>query len=254
MQWYRTGMRVLVLSCLVGSLAAAVAGVPEQPSAMRSTAWLTWGNDSFSIIGNGDDGRTNRVAAAYWGADLVIALDDSMLTDRDGRGRTGRRIDDVTAVLGVPFETDELLAAGGLGYRWRGDLGGEELQNAFHGVVGSFRYHLEQEDAPGVPVAWGYARWSGESTQAVVSGLVAGDGAHAVDVVGRYVWGDEDTAGILGLGFAFRDDDSSRTAQATVRMERGAFVELGVGCRRIAWSMAVSLERFAGGGQISFGW
>lgn len=135
---------VVMALALAAPAAAEVAGTPAAPRpGPLPLVWLGWSNDAFGgeVGDNTDDFRTSaftgNLAVDRW----VLVLDHSTLTAK--QGLPPARSDEFTATLGwlaVPgsaaaAEPGPWLAIGA-GARWRGDLGGEAIQNGWHDAIG----------------------------------------------------------------------------------------------------------------------
>lgn len=137
--------------------AAGLPGLPEAPTAWTMPhCWFGHAND---LLGNGldnvDDFRTAGFSAGWRApsSPLVVAADYSILTNRGLRDpRPPGRIDELTATAGwTALERNDerralrwrVVVGGGL--RASGDLGGDEIQNAWHDVIDEPRVDLPYE-------------------------------------------------------------------------------------------------------------
>ena len=133
-------------------------GIPGPRPLGPETARLSWGNDAFGPASGAqsDDFRTNSLSFTWDAGSWFAGIDHSMLTLANPSGapvywgtpdplqfyRAGaRRMDEVTLSAGWRGRGTAGPASGwiqvGPGVRITGDLGGSDLQNSTHGLIGS---------------------------------------------------------------------------------------------------------------------
>lgn len=219
----------MIAAALLSLVVAAVPGIPEpQPGDTgEGGVLLTWGNDVFSRP-NPDDHRTNYVGLWARTCGFHFVADNAMLTDREVRTRT----DEWTATLGYQVMPELVV---GLGYRARGDGGGEFIQNMAHEVVGANKvrgYDYDPESA--AVVAYGSyiesVREGGVGYDTITSALVSTDGDLAFDQAARGVVTWRWLSLWAGSRFQWRETpDSAGPARRHVDdIERGLWVEGGI--------------------------
>jgi hypothetical protein len=223
---------------------AAVAGAPEPgPAGILPQAALNSSNDMFANgLGNGDDFRTAGLGGHLRLGGLTLAVDGSMLTDREA----GTRSDEVLAVVGLAFGRGRATTgwhAGGFvggGVRVDGDLGGEEVQNLVHRTIQADEVHLPYDGDEEVrPALTGsaVAGWLGQAGlgltgwwggQLVAAGQYAVDGEAILEAGPRLCLVGQQGAVWAGVRYRWRDGDpASLTAAATGRHEDGTWLDLG---------------------------
>lgn len=227
----------MIAAALLALAANAQPGVPElPPRAPAEAAWLTWGNDWFGVPGaRTDDHRTNEFALGLRCGAWVLDLDDSMLTlfdEGDRQRRHGVRQDELCATVGREVSTGCTV---GLGLRWRGDAGGEGLQDWWHRTLGDSTVAATYEPEEGVALV-GYGLWrhvfrgeEGFAPETLASALVTSDGEFAGDAAARLVWYTPDQIVVwAGLRYQVRAGDyATRVTDATAAYERGLCYEFG---------------------------
>ncbi len=151
--------RVLIsASAIAGLPALDLPGVPGPQPVGPERVRVDWGNDAFGPGGGGqsDDFRTNEVSAYVTWSSWFVGLDHSMLTLGNPSGAPvywgysdplqyysagARRIDEMTLSAGWRGERSAGPARGwiqaGPGVLISGDLGGKDLQNGTHGMIGN---------------------------------------------------------------------------------------------------------------------
>ncbi len=161
---------VITFVAIGSPLVAAIPGVPAppRPGPFPDLA-LTWANDAFGgeIGDNADDYRTNQITAQglidrRW----LLVIDHSILTNKaTDLGEAGRS-DELTVTAGALFEpfvapdrNNRTWIAGGIGGRFAGDLGGQEVQNLVHDAFGYNRVELPYGDDEFAGVAYATAGW-----------------------------------------------------------------------------------------------
>jgi hypothetical protein len=253
----------MIAGALLALTVAAQPGVPELPPRTDpEVAWLTWGNDWFGVPGaRTDDHRTNEFAAGLRRGLWVVALDDSMLTLFDGESdrqrRHGHRLDEATLTLGRELAGDLTV---GLGVRYRGDLGGEGVQDWWHRTLNDSTVAASY-DAGGTALL-GYGLWRHAfhpepffapellaSAVASTAGEVSGDGA------ARLVWWTVSDVTIwAGLRYRVRAGDFDGAAlEATAAYERGLCYEFGFSLgRALAFESTYSLRDRAAVGAFTY--
>jgi hypothetical protein len=250
-----TGATLLALAL------TAQPGVPEPPPRTAAeAAWLTWGNDWFGVPGERtDDHRTNEFAAGLRRNGWVVCVDNSMLTVfGDDRGRQhGRRLDEATLTVGREVCDDLTL---GVGLRYRGNLGGEGLQNWWHRTLGETTVSGEYER--GGTALVGYGLWRRVFRPAeyfcpeVLAGVLASTDAEvSADVAARLVWYTRSDVTVwAGLRYRVRSTDfGSRAVDATAAYERGPCYEFGFSLgRALAFESTYSVPNRAAVGALTF--
>jgi hypothetical protein len=224
----------MLIASLLALALTAQPGVPETPPRTDPNIWVTWGNDWFGIVGTPtDDHRTNEMSAGFRSHRLVVMVDDSMLTlfdDADVDRQHGVRMDEATITVG--YASDLGITAGG-GIRYKGDAGGEGLQNWWHGLLNDNKVHGEYESDGVVAVCYGLWKHDyGRGTffpETIASATVTSDAELAADVAGRLVFStDNDATFWAGLRYQIRAGDfSTKVAAATAEFERGLVYEFG---------------------------
>ncbi len=243
----------MILSAVLAAVVAAQPGVPELPPRTEpDVAWLTWSNDWFGVPGpTCDDHRTNEFSGGIRRTDhWVVAFDDSMLTlfDQSDRLRQrGVRLDEATATLGREVGADLTI---GLGMRYRGDLGGEGLQNWWHRTLNDQTVSATYEQGGAAALAYGlwrhsYAIENGFSPELLASGTASTDGEFCSDEAARLVWYTPgDVTVWLGLRYRIRAGDfAAEVVEATAAFERGLCYEFGFSLgRAFAFQSTYSLR------------
>ncbi len=84
---------------------------------------VVWGNDWFGVHSD-DDMRTNQFTVQHYRGNTAYCIDYSMLTDN----ATTQRCDEVTLSVGYTLHDFTF----GLGYKFVGNYGGQDLQNWWH--------------------------------------------------------------------------------------------------------------------------
>lgn len=203
---------------------------------------MTSGNDLLGNgLGNGDDFRTAAIGGHLRLGGMVLAVDASMLTDRDA----GTRSDELLAIAGWSAQRAAPVAgwhaAGflGAGVRVDGDLGGEKVQNAVHEVIASPEVHFPYDDGRVLPalggsgaVGWlepaglGLTGWWGmqlvAAGQWAIGGEFIGEAGPRLCLIGQQgaIW--------VGARVRWRDGDpAGPTVAATGEHEDGPWLDLG---------------------------
>lgn len=227
----------LALCSLPVTLQAALAGVPEAPvPGTLPRAWLAVANDAFGIVATPDDYRTNQIALAVLiTPQVILCADHSMLTAVPA----GTRSDEGTVTVGWLPGGDELpWIVLGVGMKWTGDLGGEDLQQRWHEVIGMEEYDLAYEtDSPrGVAYALlSQVWWAGERTGwAVTTAALATTGGEVqAEAVGWALYRRSRMTAWAGLRARCRGGSApTRTAGLVADFEEGLWCDYGVG---IGW-------------------
>ncbi len=211
---------------------------PRSPAA--DVAWLTWGNDCFGVPGRlQDDHRTNDFSGGIRRGPWVVCLGDSMLTLLDpaeANGvRHGARIDEATAMLGREVSPTLTL---GVGVRYRGDLGGENIQDRWHAALGDNPVYATYDDSSAALL--GYASWRRVfhpeaffAPELLASAVAGSDAEFAADAAARLVWYTvSDVTVWAGLRYRAREGGSGVVAGATADFERGLCYEFGFSLAR----------------------
>lgn len=220
-----------MIASLIMLSVAAVPGTPEPPGPVDPRdAWLTWYNDNWGILSDGrDDYRTNSFALAarvYQQVRLLVRYD--MLTSRDG----GTREDQ--ALLGAAWKDADITVVDlwpCVGLRLDGDLGGERVQNAWHGPnsqVDGLAYDRRELAL----YLGGYVHWAWRPYQRIWPDLSAGG---TVDSHGS-ILADATARGVLRLGpvdvwagLCYQHRQSGdETEHDVARFERGLWVDYGI--------------------------
>ncbi len=242
----------MILAGVVALAISAQPGVPELPPRTEpDVAWLTWSNDWFGLPGPAcDDHRTNEFAAGLRRGSWVVCLDDSMLTlfDQSDRLRQhGTRVDEATATLGRAISPDLTL---GLGVRYRGDLGGEGLQDWWHRTLSNQTVSAEYEQGGAAALAYGLWLHSFHpeeffAPELLASGTASTDGEFCSDAAARLVWyTPRDVTVWAGLRYRVRAGNySGEVVDATAAFERGLCYEFGFSLgRAFAFQSTYSLR------------
>lgn len=172
-RWVSVTVAIVGLSASSTSLMAATSmyGIPEPPTpAPLPTAWLAVQDDLFGdAVINTDDYRTGGVHAGLALERVVIAVDDSALTNRGTNGLPAGRTDEITYTIGIALIDDESiknvlsgLLIIGVGGRTTGDYGGQRMQNRIHNEFGFQPLHLQYDQdhgTSGVGYAYGRSLW-----------------------------------------------------------------------------------------------
>ncbi len=148
----------ILIGIAVNLPALDLPGIPGPRPLGPETARLAWGNDAFGPASGAqsDDFRTNSLSFAWDAGSWFAGLDHSMLTLANPSGapvywgmpdplqfyRAGsRRMDEITLSAGWRGRGAAGPVSGwvqgGPGVRITGDLGGSDLQNSTHGLIGS---------------------------------------------------------------------------------------------------------------------
>lgn len=223
---------------------AAVAGAPEPgPAGVLPVAALNSSNDMFANgLGNGDDFRTAGLGGHLRLGGLTLAVDGSMLTDREA----GTRSDELLAIAGWAFGRERPTTgwhAGGFiggGVRVDGNSGGEEVQNAVHRTINVDEVHLaydgDEEIRPALtgsavvgwlgPAGLGLTGWWGG--QLIAATQYALDGEAIMEAGPRLCLVGQQGAVWAGVRYRWREGDPANvTAAATGWHEDGLWLDLG---------------------------
>jgi hypothetical protein len=166
----------------------------------------------------------------------------------------GARLDEATATLGREVSPDLTL---GLGLRYRGDLGGEGLQDWWHRTLNDQTVSATYEQGGAAALAYGLWRHSydienGFAPELLASGTASTDGEFCSDAAARLVWyTPNDVTVWLGLRYRIRAGDfAAEVVDAAAAFERGMCYEFGFSLgRTFAFQSTYSLrDRSAVGG------
>jgi len=233
----------LALWTLPVTLHAALAGVPEAPvPGTLPRAWLAVANDAFGIVATPDDYRTNQIALAVRITPaLIVCADHSMLTAVPA----GTRSDECTVTVGwLPGGDERPWIVLGLGMKWTGDLGGEDLQKQWHDLIGMDRYDLtyEKDQPRGLAYALlSQVWWSGERTGwAVTTAALATTGGELqAEAVGWALYRRGRMTAWAGLRARYRGGDApTATADLVADFEDGLWCDYGIGVSWFAFAGA----------------
>ncbi len=224
-------LRAAALALLFAAAYAAQPSTPEQPPGANPGLWLLWGNDWFAAPPGPDDNRTNELEAGCRAGSWAVVVDDSMLTHLyrlpHASDRLGLRVDEVTATVWRDLGCG--LSAGA-GWRYRGDAGGQGMQDWWHRASGSGgQVHASYERPGGSPCAGLDGRWQAGCLDAALGVVATADGQVSSDVALRAVAEAGGATLWVGPRWQYRRAGASgRVERFVAGYEDGMWVEAGL--------------------------
>lgn len=166
-------------------IACALAAEPVASLSLRNDSWGPWATRT-------DDGRTHQTTLGVRVGLFTFGIEHSILTqwwrrdyawiDTSGPGpeiESGSRLDELTATAGWRVGAWEI----GAGYRHRGDIGGEHMQNAVHRALEVEEWRGDYERVPGAAVAYGRFSWSRDRVALRLTAEATSDPTAAIDAL-----------------------------------------------------------------------
>lgn len=248
---HRTSGLLLAAFPVLTALDIPGAGEAPVPGPLPE-AWLSWQNDGFgpSFGLDSDDHRTNGFSAGATWKGFVLAVDSSMLTDRDEDGG-GLRVDELTATLGYDSMLGWLRIRSGAGARATGNLGGEMLQYRAHRFLGQERFDLvfERETLTWDPLIYGrlgleVPLWGILRLEPRALGLVTADGQSQSQAGARLVAAGPGGSWWAGADQQWRRGDApTDTQQLVAKVEQGTWMAAGLAIDLPPWQIGFTFSR-----------
>lgn len=222
--------------------------------------WLSIQNDVLGVSEDPlDNNRTYSFNVGFKvKEEFVVAIDYASLTNfsdvENGNvaEKVGPRIDEITLTVGRDYTFDNLLFVPMIGVRFKGNFGGEAIQEQWHSIANnnaSTKIVSEYEKASEVFVAgfstrqdYHYNEIFGYTNRVVASITTTGELQAAIQTIGTIVIGHQSIAW-AGLRYDFREGDTgTETANNVADLERGASVVFGLNFGEINVTAWNSLE------------
>lgn len=243
---------LLVAAC-PALLALDLPGAGEAPvPGPAPQAWLSWQNDGFgpSFGLDSDDHRTNGFSAGATWKGFVLAVDSSMLTDRDLDGG-GVRVDELTSTLGYESALGWLRIRSGAGARATGNIGGETLQYRVHRLLNQERFNLvyERETLTWDPLIYGrlgleVPLFGILRLEPRALALVTADGHTQSQAGARMVAAGPGGSWWAGVDQHWRRGEApTETQQVVAKVEEGTWVAAGLAIDAPPWQIGFTFSR-----------